>query len=505
MKKFFNPFYLLLIIGALSTSLTSCDDDDDEDPDPAPGLTISNIDPLTARAGDTIRIAGSGFSTTPSENVVYFNQSPSASAQVIGATISELKVKVPAAAPNGPIKITVGKSSAVSAQTFTLNTSASAPAITAINPTHGLPGSEVIITGNNLVEGSVIANVTFGTMQADIISSTPTSVKVKVPQSLTQGQVDIKVIRSGQSSNIVKFVVDPLPKTVKATYWTDGVSIFKGSITETGVNIETLYDAESGVVSAYGIAFNPIDNKIYFAGGVDSAPDGAIFRAPADGTGPVEELYTYDELNGGFPAYDIALDFATSTLYVVVIADGKDQIVKGNYGDLSKAVEAIYEVNTGSGDAVGVKLTVADNKLYWAESISKQVVQGSLDGAQDAKVLFDGSDNLGAPYNIAVDASKQKIFILDNPELGATATDAIHVGNLDGSGTLTKIVSAGANLDGGFDIEVDTENQFIIWLTPVQGEQGQKVNRCKYDGTGVETLFSGDQIQGAGFFDIDIR
>jgi len=348
--------------------------------------------------------------------------------------------------------------------------------------------------------------VTFGTTQADIITSSATSIKVKVPASLAEGQADVRVDRNGQLSNIVKFTVDPLPKTVKATYWTDGVSIFKGTITETGVNIETLYGAEKGVQAAYGIAFNPIDNKIYFAGYSEAFTDGAILRAPADGSGPVEQLYTFTQLGGAYPSYDIALDPANNTLYVTALGENKDQIIKGHYGNLTEAPKAIYDVtSSGSGDAVGIKLTVANSKLYWTESISKRVVEGSLDGSQAVKVLFDAGDKLAAPYNIAVDATTQKIFILDNPEAGGTATDAIYSGNLDGTGSLTAIVSAGADLDGGFDIEVDTQNQFILWLTPLQGGQGQKVSRCKYDGKGIETLFSSDQIQGAGFFDIDVR
>jgi|GEM_PF-1510892 len=506
MKKLFKPFYLWLIIGSLSAALVSCKDDDGPgEPDPTPKITITDISPLTARAGDTVRITGTGFSTTPSQNTVLFNQSLSASAQVISAAATELKVKIPVAAPNGPIKVTVGEESAVSTQTFTLNTSLNAPAITAIDPTHGLAGSELTITGTNFVDGAVVAKVSFGATEAEVTESSPTKLKVKVPVSLVDGQVDVRINRGGQLSNIVKFVVDPLPKTVKATYWTDGVSIYKGTITSTGVNIETLYGAEKGVLAAYGIAFNPVDNKVYFAGALDSEPNGAIFRASADGTGDVEELYTFDELSGGFPAYDLALDTESSTLYVVVAADGKDQIVKAHYGNLNEAVKVIYEVNTGSGDAIGIKLTVANSKLYWAESTSKRVVEGSLDGSQAAKALFDGSDNLAAPYNIAVDAAQGKIFILDNPEPFGTAVDAIYSGNLDGSGSLTKIISAGDDLDGGFDVEVDSENQYVIWLSPVKGGQGQKVSRCKYDGTGVETLFSSDKIQGAGFFDIDVR
>ena len=507
MKKLFSSFYLWLIIGSLSAALVSCKDDDGpgDEPEPTQKMTITNIDPLTAREGDTVRITGTGFSKTPSQNTVLFNQSTSA--QVIAAADTELKVKVPMGAPSGPIKVTVGEASAVSTQTFTLDVSLGVPTITAIAPTHGLAGSELNITGTNLVEGSVIAKVSFGTTVAEVTASSATSLKVKVPASLAEGEFDVRVDRGGKVSNVVKFVVDPLPKTVKATYWTDGLAIYKGTITETGVDIKRIYDSENGgLLSTYGIAFNPTDNKVYFAGGSSEYPDGAIFRAPADGSGPIEQLYTFTALGGDFPASDIALDAANNNLYVTALSRRKDRIIKGHYADLNEPVKVLYEITeSGRGNAIGIKLTVANGKLYWAQSVSMKVVEGSLDGSEEAKVLFDGDDNLAAPYNIAVDVAQQKIFILDNPEEGATATDAIYAGNLDGTGSLTKIISAGDDLDGGFDVEVDIENQFVIWLSPLTEGQGQKVSRCKYDGTDVETLFSSDQIQGAGFFDIDVR
>jgi hypothetical protein len=293
----------------------------------------------------------------------------------------------------------------------------------------------------------------------------------------------------------VTFVVDELPKTVKATYWTSVNGIYKGIIAETGVEIVKLYGEDNNVFGSFGIAFNPVDNKVYFKG--ESAEGYGVLRAPANGSGPVEVLFTDDSYAAG----DLALDPENNAVYFLTAGSGKTvRIMKANYDALGTAPVALYEVATGGVNSI--KLSVANGKLYWTEYAAKRVMEGSLDGTAAANVLFDGGDNLAGPYNLAVDADDQKIFVVENTDPGATATDAIYTGTLDGSGALTKIVSAGADLNDASDVEVDSENNYVLWITSQTGEYS--VKRAGYDGATVETLFSGPELTAAAYFDIEV-
>ena len=65
---------------------------------------IQSFSPLSAVPGSTITISGSGFSTTPAANIVYFG---AVKATVTSATPSTLQVTLPAGATPAPISVTV--------------------------------------------------------------------------------------------------------------------------------------------------------------------------------------------------------------------------------------------------------------------------------------------------------------------------------------------------------------------------------------------------------------
>ena len=66
--------------------------------------TITSIDPVEAQAGQTVVITGTGFSTTPDENIVSFN---GAIATVTESTSTTITVTVPSLATTGNITVTV--------------------------------------------------------------------------------------------------------------------------------------------------------------------------------------------------------------------------------------------------------------------------------------------------------------------------------------------------------------------------------------------------------------
>lgn len=73
-------------------------------------VTITSVVPSSGGRGTLVTIAGSGFSTEPAANLVFFG---GIGAKVVAASRNELQALVPAAAVNGPVGVTVGAGSAL--------------------------------------------------------------------------------------------------------------------------------------------------------------------------------------------------------------------------------------------------------------------------------------------------------------------------------------------------------------------------------------------------------
>jgi YD repeat-containing protein len=82
---------------------------------PAGQLAIYAFAPTRGAVGSPVIIEGQGFSSSPAANSVSFN---GIAATVSSATFNQLAVNVPDGAVTGPIGVTVGSQSAVSAMPF---------------------------------------------------------------------------------------------------------------------------------------------------------------------------------------------------------------------------------------------------------------------------------------------------------------------------------------------------------------------------------------------------
>ncbi|MGH9837791.1 MAG: Ig-like domain-containing protein [Blastocatellia bacterium] len=87
-----------------------------------PGLTITGVQPSQALAGETVTISGGGFDPQPNRNRVRVG---GIEAQVIEATASQLKIKVPFGAETGPVAVSLGNGEAASPQPLAIRASVS--------------------------------------------------------------------------------------------------------------------------------------------------------------------------------------------------------------------------------------------------------------------------------------------------------------------------------------------------------------------------------------------
>ena len=110
-------------------------------------VAISGFAPLQGPTGTAVSIAGSGFSSTGSENIVTFNGVAGA---VTTATATQLVATVPAGATTGPITVVSTAGSATSASAFTvMSNGGGIPTITSLTPAIGVTGTPFTIAGTN--------------------------------------------------------------------------------------------------------------------------------------------------------------------------------------------------------------------------------------------------------------------------------------------------------------------------------------------------------------------
>jgi gliding motility-associated-like protein len=85
-----------------------------------PALTIISFTPISGPVNTTVTITGTNFSTTPANNTVKFNGTTSV---VTASTATSITTTVPVGATTGPISVTVGTGTGVSATNFTVTAS----------------------------------------------------------------------------------------------------------------------------------------------------------------------------------------------------------------------------------------------------------------------------------------------------------------------------------------------------------------------------------------------
>ncbi len=300
-------------------------------------LSISSFSPASGKAGSTVTITGTGFSTTPSENIVKVN---SETATVTSATSTQLTVTIPEGASTGKISVDVNGISVLSSADFVILTLG----ITGFSPASGEAGDALIISGTqfsttlseNIVKiNGVIANVT---------AATSTQLTVTVPMAVTTGKITVEVNgETVESTN--NFII----------YWAakaqwSGSDRYSAAAFSIG-NIGYLWGGRTNQNYLYDFwAFDPIENvwtqKAEYSGG--PAADGFSIN----GVGYiryVNKLYAY------YPEVNNWLEMATfpgSAEYEsssFVIGD-KGYVVGGYYynGTFNYSKE-LWEYDPGNG------------------------------------------------------------------------------------------------------------------------------------------------------------
>jgi hypothetical protein len=153
--------------------------------------TISSFTPSSGAVGGQVIINGSFLGGQ--YYTVYFG---TYSTQVYASSANTLTVNVPYGIGAGAVKISalINGQTITAPGTFTVTT----PTITSFSPTSGVAGSVVTITGTGF-NSPYGASVSFGTINASVLSTTSTTITVTVPSNTGNGAMKITVNTSGQT------------------------------------------------------------------------------------------------------------------------------------------------------------------------------------------------------------------------------------------------------------------------------------------------------------------
>lgn len=184
-------------------------------------------------------------------------------------------------------------------------------------------------------------------------------------------------------------------------------------------------------------------------------------------------------------------DGANSEVVVNVIANGPSLFIDSVNGHLywdhfnGSTISRIYRSNLdGSNTALinessdrfvgGITLDYANNKLYWTNYDSDEILRSNLDGSSIETVISSG---LTTPEGITIDPVENKLYWVDG------GRDWIRRSDLDGGNVETVL----SGLDFPSDIELDAVARKIYWVESVGG----RVMRSDLDGQNSETLVQG--------------
>jgi hypothetical protein len=458
------------------------------------------IDSITPGAGPSdmyVRIYGKNFSYKTADAKVYINN---LEAPVIQTSPDTMLIYIPKGAVTGRLQFMFNRKNPTNDEfnySGQMDSVAEGPEVIInetllpsllveqIVPANGKAGDTITIRGYNFSAGN--CKIFFGAAEGAITQVTATAIKVRVPKT-TPGTVLLSILQGTQIVNAGNFVVEETPVGVKEIYWTgNGIpaNISKAIIDEFGnAVIQELYGAADNIGNVTGLKADVANGFVYW---IDN---NAIYRGSTDGTAPVALIYT----DAGPLIADMDID-KSGRLYISCwssVLTGYHAIKRLNADGTGK-VEELYQL-LGEPYAGGLKVDVANGKLYWTEYMSLSVFEGSIDGqlARPAKLLFDASDGLASPANIAIHPADGHIYIMDN------GNNIIYKGALDGSGSLQALPVLNTDIVGAGDVEIDPVNRYLYWhlFEYVNGA----VMRCKTDGTGVQRVVN--NIKSGSFLDL---
>jgi YD repeat-containing protein len=144
-------------------------------------VSIIQFTPNSGPTSTTVKIYGTGFSATKTQDKIKFN---GVEAIVVSASSTEIVTSVPVGAATGLITVITPAGSASSTQPFTIGL-AKSPTITGFTPRIGSPATVVNIAGTNFQTTPATDAARFNVALSQVASATALNIKTSVPVGAT--------------------------------------------------------------------------------------------------------------------------------------------------------------------------------------------------------------------------------------------------------------------------------------------------------------------------------
>src|SRR5467141_321438 len=191
-----------------------------------PGPSITSLNPTSGLVGTSVTVVGANFGATQGTSTVTFN---GIAGTPTSWSATSITAPVPAGATSGNVVVTVG---GVASNGVSFTVTVPAPSIASLNPTSGLVGTSVTITGTNFGTTQGTSMVTFNGIAAAPASWSTTNITAAVPAGATSGNVVVTV--GGVASNGVSFTVTVPAPSITSLNPTSGLP--GTSVTIAGAN-----------------------------------------------------------------------------------------------------------------------------------------------------------------------------------------------------------------------------------------------------------------------------
>jgi hypothetical protein len=170
------------------------------------GPVLESVTPDRAKIGQTLVLSGRGFGATPS---VLFGERK---ATLVSASPTRIEAQVPLfpVLPGRDSKVDVAvevggrKTTPVSVAVY------QGPRLDGLSPDVALPGEEIELAGAGWQSQPVVR---FGQVPGEVLSESPTAIRVRVPPLDTApgSRVEVVVESGGEQSNVAPFLIGKLP------------------------------------------------------------------------------------------------------------------------------------------------------------------------------------------------------------------------------------------------------------------------------------------------------
>lgn len=419
-------------------------------------LSITSLSPTQGPAGTLVTITGTGFSSTASANTVTFN---GVSATVTLTTDKQLVATVPPSAATGAVKVSTGGRE-VTGPVFTV-TLPSSLTVTDINPSSGLMGTDVTLTGTGFSTTAALNIVKFNGVTAVVKSATATQLVVTVPVNATTGTVSVKV-GDDSVTGLMFTVLSPAPTLTSLSPTSGNIG---STITLSGTGFST-------TLSQNNVKFNGI------AATVTNASSTSLTVTVPDGATSGDVTVTVNGKTSAEIHFDVTTTLTVTSFNPASGSVGTSVVIMGSGFDSNPSVNVVkfsgVAAEVTEATATTLKVTVPSGATTGTVTVAigANMAEGPVftvatsPGKVTVSTVSLGSAALNLPRGIAFDLNGDLLIAdqADHKIMKLTASGLSHfagsdrstVGPLDGT-----YLNARFNAPSGLSVDEITGDVYV--------------------------------------------